>query len=236
MRAESYTANTLNQYASKTMAGAADDMGVALAAQVEAVEVADGHLHAVVARVVGGGAVSVAVEGEAFVAGPFGNVDQTIGQRPGGAGEEGVLDVAEEGETLEAGVCVEIVATLGRGVEAGAVFLEEGAAAGDVFEDALEAEAEPVFVGELQAGRWCGLAAARPARGWRNAASTLGDSWNGGIGIDFGGPRAGQACSSALWGFPRGLPPETEAREGLPGPLPCIIRPAFHRRRWTPLT
>ena len=121
-----------------------------MAAQVQAVEVADGHLHALVPGVVGGGLVPVAVEGEAFIPGQFGQMFQPVGQR--GGGQQGAVHIAGQVEAARAGVGVKVVGASGHGVKARAMFLEEGPSAHDGFEHALEAQAQPVFVGELQAG------------------------------------------------------------------------------------
>ena len=77
-----------------------------MAAQVQAVEVADGHLHALVPGVVGGGLVPVAVEGEAFILGQFGQMFQPVGQR--GGGQQRAVHVAGQVEAARAGVGVKV--------------------------------------------------------------------------------------------------------------------------------
>ena len=119
-------------------------------APVQAVEMAAGPLGPVVPGGGRGGRVSVAGAGEAFRLGPFGPVGPAVGQR--GGGPEGAIDGAGQIEAARAGVGGKIVGASGQGVEARAVFLKEGPCAGDGFERAREAQAQPVFVGELQAG------------------------------------------------------------------------------------
>ena len=75
---------------------------------------------------------------------------QAIGQD--GVGEQGAVDVAGQRAPAFTGQSDKVVGTRGRVRKARAMFLEKGAAAGGGGQHALEAQMEPLLIGEFGAG------------------------------------------------------------------------------------
>lgn len=121
-----------------------------VAAQVQAVEVADGHLRSFVPGVVGGGPVPMPVHGEALVARQLRDVGQAVGQVAHGR-EQPLAHVDGQVPAASAGQGPEVVGPRRLMTGARAVSLQERPAAPHLFQHAPDPQPQPVLITVLRA-------------------------------------------------------------------------------------
>jgi len=134
-------------------------------AQVEAVEVAHGHLHPVMPGIVGGGLVPVAVGREARIALQLGDPGQAIRQHRIGRPDQGPAHVPEHLQPAQAAEAGEVVGVARHVREARAVLLEETPSAGRELQHALDPQPDEGIVRELPAGQGMGAGGGEAVEG-----------------------------------------------------------------------
>ena len=122
-------------------------MAPEVGAQVQTVEMADGHLLALVPQVMRARPMPVSVQGEAPVARQFGQIRQAVGNRVRGDSHL-PLHFRQQGQAARAGQGLK-VGGMGRllGQAQGAALLEESPSAGAGLQEALKAHPQPAGIG-----------------------------------------------------------------------------------------